>query len=60
MIKLKVREQLIRYVAAKKAKILKREELEKAINRLQIIIDTTYENETPKTPKQEMFTELER
>ena len=58
MIKLNVREQSIRYAAAKKAKILKREEeLEKAINRWQIIINTTRENETA---KQEMFRELER
>ena len=35
--------------AAKKAKMLKREEeLEKAINGLQIIIDTARENETEK------------
>ena len=58
MIKLKVQEQSIRYAAAKKAKMLKREEeLEKAINGLQILIDTARENETE---KKEMFRELER
>ena len=57
MINLEVWEQSIRYGAAKKAKILKREkELEKAINKLQIIIDTMRENETA---KQEMFREVE-
>ena len=63
MIKLNVREQSIRYAATKKAKILKREkELEKAINRLQIIIDTERHDTEMENgiAKQEIFKELER
>ena len=49
MIKMKTREQSLKYAAAKKAKILKREEdLEKAINNLQLQIETTSDNEGAK------------
>ena len=49
MIKMKSREQSLKYAAAKKAKILKREEdLEKAINNLQLQIETTSDNEGAK------------
>ena len=49
MIKMKAREQSLKYAAAKKAKALKREEdLEKAINNLQLQIETTSDNEGAK------------
>ena len=49
MIKMKTREQSLKYAAAKTAKILKREEdLEKAINNLQLQIETTSDNEGAK------------
>ena len=49
VIKMKTREQSLKYAAAKKAKILKREEdLEKAINNLQLQIETTSDNEGAK------------
>ena len=48
MIKMKIREQSLKYAAAKKTKILKREEeLEKAIN-LQIYMETTSDEENAK------------
>ena len=46
---MKIREQSLKYAAAKKAKILKREEeLEKAINNLQIYMETTSDEENVK------------
>ena len=46
---MKIREQSLKYAAAKKAKILKREEeLEKAINNLQIYMETTSDEENAK------------
>ena len=46
---MKTREQSLKYAAAKKAKILKREEdLEKAINNLQLQIETTSDNDGAK------------
>ena len=44
-ITIKIREQSLKYAAAKKAKILKFEELEKAINNLQIYMETISDDE---------------
>ena len=49
MIKMKIREQSLKYAAAKKAKISKLEEkLEKAIKNLQIYMETISDDENAK------------
>ena len=48
MIKLKAREQTIKYAIAKKAKLLRKEELERSINMLQREIESNETNDDKK------------